>query len=59
MTGEFYQALANVMEQTASDEITASDVEALKQYGDAYQNTEYWFRVDDAGVEMSFSLELN
>lgn len=59
MTGEFYQALANVMEQTASDEITASDIEVLKQYGDAYQNTEYWLRVDDAGVEMSFSLELN
>ncbi|MBR9904280.1 MAG: hypothetical protein GYB15_10945, partial [Gammaproteobacteria bacterium] len=59
MTGEFYHSLADVMEQIPSDEIAASDIDMLKQYGDAYKNTEYWLRVDDAGVEMSFSLELN
>ncbi|MBT2785278.1 MULTISPECIES: hypothetical protein [unclassified Halomonas] len=59
ITGEFYNSLANVIEQTPSDEISASDIEMIKQFGEAYENMEYWFRVDDAGVEMSFSLELN
>ncbi|EHJ93301.1 hypothetical protein [Vreelandella boliviensis] len=59
MTGEFYHSLADVMEQVATEELTESDLEMFKQYGDIYKNMEYWFRVDDAGVEMSFSLELN
>lgn len=42
-----------------AEELTAPDIERLKQYGEIYENMEYWFEVDDAGVEMSFSLELN
>ncbi|MDQ7730757.1 hypothetical protein [Halomonas sp. SpR8] len=59
MTGEFYHSLAELMEQVAIDDMTESDIELLKQYGDTYKNMEYWLEVDDAGVEMSFSLELN
>ncbi|MCA1773344.1 MAG: hypothetical protein LC677_12340 [Halomonas sp.] len=57
-TGEFYQSLADVMEQMPSDEISASDIDIFRQYADIYTNMEYWLRVDDAGVEMSFSAEL-
>ncbi|CAN0536374.1 unnamed protein product [Ectocarpus sp. 12 AP-2014] len=59
MTGEFYHSLAEVMEQVPTEDMTESDIELFKQYGDIYKNMEYWFEVDDAGVEMSFSLELN
>lgn len=59
LTGEFYHSLADVMEQVPSDELEASDIEMFRQYADIYKNMEYWFRVDDAGVEMSFSLELD
>ncbi|QNI03679.1 hypothetical protein HXW73_12490 [Halomonas sp. SH5A2] len=57
-TGEFYQSLSDVMEQVPSDEISASDIDLIRQYADIYKNMEYWLRVDDAGVEMSFSAEL-
>ncbi len=59
ITGEFYHSLADFVEQIPSDDLSASDIDMLKQYGDIYKNMEYWFRVDDAGVEMSLSLELN
>lgn len=59
LTGEFYHSLANVMEQVPTDEMTEYDIEMLKQYGDMYENMELWLVVDDAGVEMSFSLEFN
>lgn len=59
MTGEFYHSLADVLEQVPTEEVTESDIEMFKQYGDIYESMAYWFRVDDAGVEMSFSLELN
>lgn len=59
ITGEFYDALADVMEQVASDDVSASDIEMFRQYAEIYQNMEYGFRVDDAGVEMNFSLELD
>lgn len=59
LTGEFYHSLADLMEQMPSDDMSEFDIDMLKQYGDVYKNMEYWFRVDDAGVEMSFSLELN
>ncbi|HDZ48183.1 hypothetical protein LCGC14_0026470 [marine sediment metagenome] len=59
LTGEFYHSLADVMEQTPTDDMSESDIEMLKQYGDIYKNMEYWFEVDDAGLEMSISLELN
>ncbi|WGI26389.1 hypothetical protein QEN58_04805 [Halomonas alkaliantarctica] len=59
MSGEFYHSLADVLEQVPTEELTESDIEMFKQYGDIYESMEYWFRVDDAGVEMSFSLELN
>ncbi|WP_233437242.1 hypothetical protein [Vreelandella alkaliphila] len=59
LTGEFYHSLADVIAQMPSDELAELDIDLLKQYSDIYKNMEYWFRVDDAGVEMSFSLELN
>lgn len=59
LTGEFYHSLANVMEQVPTGEMTEYDIEMLKQYGDMYENMELWLVVDDAGVEMSFSLEFN
>lgn len=59
VTGEFYNSLADFVEQMPASDISTSDIELLKQYSDIYKNMEYWFRVDDAGVEMSFSLELN
>lgn len=59
MTGEFYHSLADVMEQVPSDEVSASDIELFRQYAEIYENMEYGVRVDDAGVEMNFSLELN
>lgn len=59
MTGEFYQSMVKVMEQMPANDASEFDIEMLKQYGDVYKNMEYWFRVDDAGIEMSFSLELN
>lgn len=59
MTGEFYNALADVAEQLPTSDMSKSDIALLRQYSDVYKNMEYWFRVDDAGVEMSFSLELN
>ncbi len=58
MTGEFYHSLADVMEQVETEDLTQSDIEMFKQYGDIYESMEYWLKVDDAGVEMSFSLEL-
>ncbi|MFC7369423.1 hypothetical protein [Vreelandella zhaodongensis] len=58
LTGEFYHSLAQVIEQMPYDDREEFDTDLLKQYGDIYENIEYWFRVDDAGVEMSFSLEL-
>lgn len=58
MTGEFYHSLADVMEQVSSDEVSASDIELFRQYAEIYENMEYGVRVDDAGVEMNFSLEL-
>ena len=58
MTGEFYHSLADVMEQVEAEELTESDIEMFKQYAEIYENMEYWLEVDDAGVEMSFSLEL-
>ncbi|MCH4811840.1 hypothetical protein [Vreelandella neptunia] len=58
MTGEFYHSLADVMEQVETEDLTQSDIEMFKQYGDIYESMEYWLEVDDAGVEMSFSLEL-
>ncbi|BBI60184.1 hypothetical protein HSBAA_14900 [Vreelandella sulfidaeris] len=58
MTGEFYHSLADVMEQVPSDEVSASDIELFKQYAEIYENMEYGVRVDDAGVEMNFSLDL-
>ncbi|KPQ26567.1 hypothetical protein [Halomonas sp. HL-93] len=58
LTSEFYHSLADVMEQVSSDEVSASDIDAVRQYADIYKNMEYWLRVDDAGVEMSFSAEL-
>jgi len=59
MTGEFYKSLADFVEQIPASDLSESDIELLRQYSDIYENMEYWFRVDDAGVEMSFSLELN
>ncbi|RBI68907.1 hypothetical protein DQ400_05990 [Vreelandella sulfidaeris] len=59
MTGEFYHSLADVMEQVPSDEVSASDIELFRQYAEIYENMEYGVRVDDAGVEMNFSLDLN
>ncbi|OJA07033.1 hypothetical protein [Halomonas sp. QHL1] len=59
MTDEFYHSLADVLEQVPTEELTESDIEMFRQYGDIYESMEYWLRVDDAGVEMSFSLELN
>lgn len=59
MTGEFYHSLANVMEQVPSDEVSASDIELFRQYAEIYENMKYGVRVDDAGVEMNFSLDLN
>ncbi|PAU73381.1 hypothetical protein [Vreelandella alkaliphila] len=59
LTGEFYHSLADVIAQMPSYELAELDIDLLKQYSDIYKNMEYWFRVDDAGVEMSFSLELN
>ena len=58
MTGEFYHSLADVMEQVPSDEVSASDIELFRQYAEIYENMEYGVRVDDAGVEMNFSLDL-
>lgn len=57
-TGDFYTALADVLDQTPNEEMTASDIEMLRQYGDVYRLMEYWVRVDDAGVEMGLSMEL-
>ncbi|WP_151703401.1 hypothetical protein [Nitrincola alkalilacustris] len=60
LRGEFYHSLADFMEQMGSDDdMTEFDIDMLRQYADIYKNMEYWFRVDDEGVEMSFSLELN
>ncbi|MCL7928616.1 hypothetical protein [Halomonas llamarensis] len=58
LTGEFYHSLSDVMEQMPSDEVSASDIDVFRQYADIYKSMEYWLRVDDAGVEMSFSAEL-
>ncbi|WP_409522699.1 hypothetical protein [Nitrincola sp. MINF-07-Sa-05] len=60
VNGEFYKSLADFMEQMGpDDDMTEFDIDLLKQYGEIYKNMEYWFRVDDEGVEMSFSMELN
>ncbi len=58
LTGEFYHSLADIVEQIPESDMSESDIDLLRQYSDIYKNMEYWFRVDDAGVEMSFSLEL-
>ncbi len=58
MTGEFYDSLADVMAQIPAEDMSEADIELFKQYGDIYQNMAYWLEVDDAGVEMGFSLEL-
>lgn len=58
LTGEFYQSLADIMEQSPSPELSSSDIESFKQFGDILNNMAYWVEVDDAGVEMSFSVEL-
>ncbi|MCW4148724.1 hypothetical protein OM427_04165 [Halomonas sp. 18H] len=59
LTGEFYHSLADVMEQVPSAELEASDIDMFRQYGDIYKHMAYGVRVDDAGVEMNFSLELD
>ncbi|MGY4879088.1 hypothetical protein ACLUEY_14550 [Vreelandella aquamarina] len=59
LSGEFYHSLAGIMEQMPADATAEFDTDLFKQYGDMYENMEYWLRVDDAGVEMSFSLELD
>lgn len=58
LRGELYHALADLMDQMPDNDMTEFDIDMLRQYGDIYENIEYWLRVDDAGVEMSLSLEL-
>ena len=58
LSGEFYHSLAGIMEQMPANAMADFDLDQFKAYGDMYENMEYWLRVDDAGVEMSFSLEL-
>lgn len=58
LTGEFYRSLADIMEKSPSPEVSQSDIELFRQYGNTFENMEYWMEVGDAGVEMSFSVEL-
>ena len=51
--------MADVMEQVPSAELEASDIDMFRQYGDIYKHMAFGVRVDDAGVEMNLSLELD
>ncbi|MBZ5488179.1 hypothetical protein HW452_11660 [Halomonas aquamarina] len=58
LSGDLYHALADIATVVPDEQFSATDIETFRRYGDLYELMEYWLKVDDAGLEIGFSLEV-
>ncbi|MCP1313544.1 MULTISPECIES: hypothetical protein [unclassified Halomonas] len=58
LSGDIYHAFADIAPVVPDDQLSDTDIETFRRYGDLYELMEYWLKIDDAGLEIGFAVEM-